>query len=78
MDFSGTDVLGVELTIANLKSLMLDHAFRFVERVLFVVGENNMRSQKALEKIGAKFLEKAQLPAPDGTLTASVVFVNTR
>ena len=62
----------------ELKSLMLDHAFRFVERVLFVVGENNIRSQKALEKIGAKFLKKTQLPASDGRLTANVVFVITR
>jgi len=62
----------------ELKSLMLDHAFRFVDRVLFVVGENNIRSQKALEKIGAKFLKKAQLPAPDGTPTANVIFVITR
>jgi len=62
----------------ELKSLMLDHAFRFVDRVVFVVGENNIRSQKALEKIGAKFLKKAQLPAPDGTLTPNCVFIITR
>ena len=59
----------------ELKSLMLDHAFRFVDRVLFVVGENNIRSQKALEKIGAKFLKKAQLPAPDGALASNFLFV---
>ena len=62
----------------ELKFLMLGHAFRFVDRVLFVVGENNIRSQKALEKIGAKFLKKAQLPAPDGTLTSNFAFVITR
>jgi RimJ/RimL family protein N-acetyltransferase len=62
----------------ELKSLMLDHAFRFVDRVLFVVGENNIRSQKALEKIGAKFLKKAELPAPDHSLASNVVFVITR
>ena len=61
----------------ELKSLMLGHAFRFVDRVLFVVGENNIRSQKALEKIGAKFLWKAQLPAPDGTLAPNLVFAIT-
>jgi N-acetyltransferase len=58
----------------ELKSLMLDHAFRFVNRVVFVVGEKNTRSQKALEKIGARFLKKAQLPAADGTMTPNVVF----
>jgi len=36
----------------ELKRLMLDHAFKFVERVLFVVGVTNFRSQKAVEKIG--------------------------
>jgi RimJ/RimL family protein N-acetyltransferase len=59
----------------ELKTLMLDHAFRFVDRVVFVVGENNMRSQKALEKIGAMFLRKEQRPAPDGSLARNVVFV---
>ena len=52
----------------ELKQLMLEHAFRFVDRVVFVVGENNIRSQKALAKIGASFLKKAQLPAADGTV----------
>jgi len=36
----------------ELKPLMLDHAFKFVENVVFFVGENNIRSQKATEKIG--------------------------
>jgi RimJ/RimL family protein N-acetyltransferase len=37
----------------EMKQLMLTHAFRFVENVVFFVGENNIRSQKATEKIGA-------------------------
>ena len=36
----------------ELKQLMLAHAFKFVENVVFYVGENNIRSQKATEKIG--------------------------
>ena len=36
----------------ELKNLMLAHAFKFVESVVFLVGENNVRSQKATEKIG--------------------------
>jgi len=62
----------------ELKQLMLNHAFRFVDRVLFVVGEKNLRSQKALEKIGARFLRKAHLPARDGTLAPNLVFAITR
>jgi N-acetyltransferase len=38
---------------AEMKQLMLTHAFKFVENVVFFVGENNIRSQKATEKIGA-------------------------
>jgi len=38
---------------AEMKHLMLEHAFRFVDRVVFVVGIHNRRSQRAIEKIGA-------------------------
>ncbi len=36
----------------EMKRLMLEHAFQFVERVIFVVGVRNLRSQRAVEKIG--------------------------
>src|SRR5438552_15980865 len=62
----------------ELKSLMLDHAFRFVKHVVFVVGEKNFRSQQALRKIGAKFLKGKELPAGDGTVTTHLVFALTR
>jgi RimJ/RimL family protein N-acetyltransferase len=62
----------------ELKSLMLDHAFRFVERVVFVVGEKNFRSQQALRKIGAKFLREKEVSADDDSVTAHLVFAITR
>jgi RimJ/RimL family protein N-acetyltransferase len=37
----------------EMKKLMLGHAFRFVKSVIFVVGPQNVRSQRAVEKIGA-------------------------
>jgi RimJ/RimL family protein N-acetyltransferase len=37
---------------AEVKKLMLDHAFTFVPTVVFWVGETNWRSQRAMEKIG--------------------------
>lgn len=42
-------------TIYNraLKSLMLQHAFKFVDHVIFHIGAENIRSQKAIEKLGA-------------------------
>src|SRR5205814_6453724 len=37
----------------EMKHLMLRHAFQFVKSVIFVVGPQNFRSQRALAKIGA-------------------------
>ena len=62
----------------ELKQLMVEHALKFVERVVFVVGERNLRSQKALEKIGARYLRKADLPGPDGALKPNVVYAINR
>ena len=36
----------------QMKELMLLHAFRFVNRVVFIVGPENMRSMRAVKKIG--------------------------
>lgn len=36
----------------EMKRMMLDHAFKFVKNVVFLVGPNNIRSQKAVGKIG--------------------------
>ena len=37
----------------EMKHLMLHHAFRFVRSVVFLVDPQNIRSQRAVEKIGA-------------------------
>lgn len=39
----------------ELKRLMLEHAFRYVDSVTLVIGETNTRSRRAAEKIGATF-----------------------
>jgi RimJ/RimL family protein N-acetyltransferase len=36
----------------EMKQLMLRHAFQFVNSVNFIIGTRNLRSQKAIEKIG--------------------------
>jgi RimJ/RimL family protein N-acetyltransferase len=38
----------------EMKRLMLEHAFKFVNSVIFVVGVKNIRSQRAVLKIGGK------------------------
>jgi N-acetyltransferase len=47
---------------AEMKRLMLDHALRFVQRVIFRVGPGNRRSRRALEKIGASFVGEEHHP----------------
>lgn len=50
----------------EMKQLMLAHAFRFVDRVLFRIGEANVRSRRAAEKIGARLLADRPALAPPG------------
>ena len=54
----------------EMKQLMLRHAFQFVTRVIFLVGIRNLRSQRALEKIGAARAGSK----PDGSGRPSFVY----
>lgn len=58
----------------ELKFMMLDHAFIYVRRALFHVGEQNVRSRKAMEKIGAKLVGRLERQKPDGSPDPTVVF----
>jgi RimJ/RimL family protein N-acetyltransferase len=51
---------------AELKQLMLDHAFQYLDRVVFYVGEHNLRSQRAMEKIGGVCDGIVERLAPSG------------
>ena len=42
----------------EMKRLMLEHAFRFVDSVIFVIGPQNLRSQNAVLKLGAVLTER--------------------
>jgi RimJ/RimL family protein N-acetyltransferase len=57
-----------------MKQLMLRHAFRFVNSVIFVVGPQNMRSRKAVEKIGGVQVATR----PDARGWESIVYQITR
>jgi N-acetyltransferase len=41
----------------EIKRLMLDHIHRFVGTVVFIVGKDNLRSRRAMEKIGGRLIE---------------------
>lgn len=59
---------------AEMKRLMLQHAFQFVETVVFLVGPTNWRSRKAMEKIGGVRIGSRW----DATGRESVVYRITR
>ena len=63
-------------TNREIKCLMLQHAFTFVDTVVFWVGEANWRSQRAMEKIGANRRGGIALRPTSGG--AHVVFEITR
>jgi N-acetyltransferase len=54
----------------EMKQLMLQHAFNFVERVVFLVGPDNIRSQRAVERIGARPIA----PRTDGRGRENLVY----
>lgn len=54
----------------EMKRLMLQHAFSFVDRVIFLIGPRNFRSQRAVEKIGGVLAGTRQ----DGSGRESVVY----
>jgi N-acetyltransferase len=55
----------------EMKALMLAHAFRFVDSALFVIGPENWRSRRAIEKIGGVLEGKRRR---DDTGLESVVY----
>jgi RimJ/RimL family protein N-acetyltransferase len=57
----------------ELKSLMLDHAFGSCDAVVFHVWENNLRSRKAMEKIGGVLAGREERVV-DGKPVVSVVY----
>ena len=63
---------------AELKRLMLAHAFRFVERVVFRVGADNVISRKAMAKIGGRLTGTTYFEERAGRRVEHVVFEITR
>lgn len=45
----------------EMKALMLEHAFKSVAAVYFEIGESNLRSRRAIEKQGARLVERREL-----------------
>ena len=54
-EYWGTD------TNLQIKTLMLGYAFNYVENIYFDIGKNNIRSRKAIEKIGTTLHSDADI-----------------
>jgi len=54
--FYGTNSWGKNIN-PQVKKLMLDYIFEFVNRVTFTVGALNIRSQTAIQRLGAKKMD---------------------
>jgi len=58
--FYGRKFWGSKLN-PQVKKLMLDYIFQFVDKVNFHVGKDNIRSQKAMERLGAKKVDEVNV-----------------
>lgn len=58
----------------ELKTLMLQHAYRHVQQVWFHVGTHNLRSRRAMEKIGAQLSHAIVVPNAAGIPRDMVVY----
>ena len=61
-------------TNAEMKRLMIAHALAAVDRVLFLVGEDDLRSRRALEKIGARPTERTHRAMMAGRDTLHLIY----
>jgi RimJ/RimL family protein N-acetyltransferase len=43
----------------EMKKLMIDHVYKYVDNILFIIGKENLRSQKAAQKIGAELIDNS-------------------
>ena len=59
---------------AEMKRLMLGHAFRFVDRVVFRIGATNLRSRRAMEKIGGVLTDRKETVTVRGKNIEQVVY----
>ena len=62
----------------EMKRMMLAHAFRFVDTVIFRIGEQNSRSRRAMEKIGGLLTDRLQQVAFGNRVTTHVCYAITR
>ena len=71
--FYGTKSWGKNVN-ASVKKMMLDYIFQFVAKVIFHVGKDNIRSVKAMNKLGAENLGEEEVAYFGEASKMNVVF----
>lgn len=71
--FYGTNSWGKNIN-SQVKKMMLDYIFQFVDKVIFHVGKDNIRSVKAMNKLGAKNLGELEVAYFGEDSKVNVVF----
>lgn len=62
----------------EMKRLMLDHAFGSVGRVIFLIGDTNIRSRRAIEKIGGRLTDRVHRAEMAGAPVVHVIYAIDR
>ena len=62
----------------SMKYLMIEYALDFIENILFYIHEENIRSQKAVEKIGARRITSLEGKVLETRPNATVIYNITK
>ena len=65
-------------TNAAMKALMVGHALKHVDRVIFLIGETNVRSRRAMEKIGGVLTDRHHDAVVHGAPVEHVIYAIDR
>jgi N-acetyltransferase len=65
-------------TNRRMKRLMLRHALAHYDRAIFLVGENNLRSRRAMEKIGGQLTERLFRSELNGATVTHLIYAIDR
>ena len=58
-----------------VKDLMINHAFNFVDNIIFYINKTNIRSQKAVEKIHGQLIDESEINYLPKTAPDIVTFI---
>jgi N-acetyltransferase len=58
-----------------IKTLMMDYAFQFVGHIVFFINEKNIRSQKAVEKLGGQRITSLDNEMLEPRVNATFIYV---